>query len=164
MIPLPKWPLASNIFFVRAAQLYNEWLAVPVSRPFAIGMLTQAEFESAFKVDAIGDSGTAYNLYQWHWSGRGNVILSGTGIDIRTETNFKRLVAAAWWEMNNTRYTKARDAILAAATEVDAAIAACTYFEGAGAEDAAERRGAGAERWGSWIAGNAAFIAAHPEQ
>lgn len=164
MIALSEWPPVGNVFFQRAALLYNEWLAVPVSRTFAIGMITQAEFESAFKIGAIGDFDTAFNLYQWHWSGRGNVIYSETGIDIRTEANFKKLVAAAWWEMNNTRYTKARDAILAARTEADAAIAACIYFEGAGAEDAAERRGAGAERWSAWIADNAAFITANPAQ
>jgi hypothetical protein len=44
----------------------------------------------------------------------------------------------------------ARDAILAATTAHDASIAACTFFEGAGAANAAERRGLGADRWQAW--------------
>ena len=68
---LPVWPPTGNAFFVRAAQTYNAWIALGVSVPFAIAMVTQAEFESAFKWNAVGDKDTAFSFYQWHWNPRG---------------------------------------------------------------------------------------------
>ena len=164
MLPLPLWPTFNpdrpQQFFINAANLYNAWLGIGVPVPFAVAMVTQAEFESAFRPDVIGDNGTAHNLYQWHWNPRGLTILSETGIDVRTERAASRIVAAAWWESNNTE-KRARDAILAATTAADASRAACTLFEGAGAPAAAERRAAGANRWSAFIADHADFIAAH---
>jgi hypothetical protein len=75
-LTLPVWPPSANYFFNRAAQTYNAWIALGVSRTFAIGLgVTQAEFESAFKWSAVGDKDTAFNLYQHHWEPRGRVIL-----------------------------------------------------------------------------------------
>jgi hypothetical protein len=162
-LTLPVWPPASNVFFARAAQCYNAWRDLGVSIPFALAMTTQAEFESAFKANAVGDHHTAYNFYQDHWNPRGEAILAATGIDLRTETSIKAIVAAAWWELNHTE-TKARDAIAAATNARDASVVACTLFEGAGAPAAAERRGLGAERWAVWIMKNQAFVAANPAQ
>jgi hypothetical protein len=161
MTPLPVWPPASNIFFNRAAQCYNAWRDLGVSIPFALAMVAQAEFESAFESTAHGDDDQAFNFYQWHWTPRGATILSETGIDVRTEASIKKIVAAAWWEMNHT-HAAARDAIARENTAHDASVAACTLFEGAGAEDAAERRGQGAERWAVWVSENQAFIVANP--
>jgi N-acetylmuramoyl-L-alanine amidase/Phage tail lysozyme len=159
---LPIWPPPGDIFFVRAAQVYNAWRDFGVSIPFAIGMLTQAEFESAFYPSALGDGGTAFNLYQWHGD-RADAILKGTGIDVRTETSIKRIVAAAWWEMTNVpAYIKAKAVISGATRASDSSSIACRMYEGAGAADAAERRGMGGERWSVWIAQNDPFIAANP--
>jgi hypothetical protein len=162
-IVLPVWPPANDFFFYRAAQVYNAWRDLGVSIPFALAMVTQAEFESAFEPSAVGDNDQAYNIYQWHWSPRGEAILAATGIDIRTETSLKKIVQAAWWELNNTE-TKARDTIQAATDASTASIAACTLFEGAGAPDAAQRRGLGGERWSVWVTENESFIAANPAQ
>lgn len=161
MVELPVWPPVGHPFFTKAAQVYNAWKALGVSNPFALAMTTQAEFESAFQSSAVGDQGTAYNIYQWHWVPRGQSILAATGIDVRTETSLSRIVSAAWWELNHTE-TKARDAIAAATTAHDASVAACTLFEGAGAPMAAERRGVGAERWATWIDKNASFVTVNP--
>jgi len=160
---LPTWPAPDNVFFNRAAQVYNAWRGLGVSIPFALAMVTQAEFESAFETNAVGDHDQAFNIYQWHWDPRGERILDKTKTDVRSETSLLKLVEAAWWELNNTEI-KARDAIAAAKTAREASIAACTLFEGAGAPDAAQRRGLGAERWSVWVNDNEAFIAANPAQ
>jgi hypothetical protein len=162
-LTLPVWPPASNVFFNRAAQLYNAWMMLVGLVPFSIAMVTQAEFEAAFKWNAVGDHDQAFNFYQWHWNPRGISILAHTGIDVRREQSIKRIVDAAWWEMNTVE-KKARDAITAATNAHDASVAACKLFEGAGAENAAERRGLGANRWAEWFTANAAFIAANPAQ
>lgn len=161
---LPVWPPATYVkFFASAAAFYNEWLALGVSIPFAIAMTTQAEFECAFNLAANGDKGEAWNAYQWHWTPRGANILAATGIDVRSERSIHRVVAAAWWELNGPLH-KARDAIAACDNARSAAIAACALFEGAGAPNAAARRGLGAERWAGWIARNQSFVKARPAQ
>ena len=160
-LTLPVWPPAANYFFNRAAQTYNAWIALGVSGNFAIAMVTQAEFESAFKWNAVGDKDQAFNFYQNHWNPRGIDILVNTGIDVRHEQSIKRIVAAAWYELNATE-KKARDAINAATNAHDASIAACKFFEGAGAANAAERRGLGAQRWESWFLANADFVTKNP--
>jgi hypothetical protein len=159
-LTIPDWPPASNVFFVRAAQVYNAWKGYGVSDNFAIAMLTQAEFESAFNPAAVGDNETAYNLHQWHWNPRGASICIGTDIDVRTETSIMKIVSAAWWELNNTE-KNARDAILAAATVEDATTKACALFEGAGAADAVQRRVMGAQRWVTWLGQNQTFVSSH---
>jgi N-acetylmuramoyl-L-alanine amidase/Phage tail lysozyme len=159
--PLPVWPPSNDVFFARAAMVYNAWRELGVSIPFAVAMTTQAEFESAFEPSARGDSDQAFNLYQWHWNTRGTAILAGCGVDVRTEMDIKKIVSAAWWEMNHT-YSSARAAIASKTNVHDAAVAACQLYEGAGAPNAAARRGMGAERWSTWITDNAAFVAAHP--
>ena len=162
-LTLPVWPPAGNPFFSRAAQVFNAWIDLGSPVPYAIAMLTQAEFESAFKWNAVGDKDTAFNMYQWHWNPRGVAILAATGIDVRKEQSIKRIVAAADWELSHV-LKKARDAMLAATNPHDASIAACKLFEGAGAPNAAERRGFGADRWAAWIPQNAGFIKANPAQ
>jgi hypothetical protein len=162
-LTLPVWPPAGNIFFNRAAQTFNAWMSLVRSDTFAIAMVTQAEFESAFTWYAVGDHDQAFNFYQWHWNPRGISILANTGIDVRKEQSIKRIVDAAWWELNAVE-KKARDTIAAATTSYDASVAACVLFEGAGALNAAARRGLGANRWALWFADNSAFVAANPAQ
>lgn len=159
-LKIPEWPPVGSPFFVRAAQVFNEWKLFGVSDDFAIAMLTNAEFESSLDPAAVGDNDTAYNLHQWHWVPRGWDIFAATRIDLRTETVIGKIVSAAWWELNN-KEQKARDAILAATTAEDATRAACALFEGAGAANAVKRRALGATRWKQWIAENATFMAAH---
>ena len=162
--PLPIWPTFNlfhpDVFFIRAAVLYNAWKDKGVSDDFAVAMIVNAEFESAFRAESIGDKGEAFNLYQWHWHPRGDTILSETGIDVCTERDLHRIVDAAWWELNNT-HIRARKAIEAALNASDAAEAACRLYEGAGAPEAAERRSVGAVRWVRFLARNPDFVAQH---
>lgn len=145
-LTLPSWPTNNtDPFFAHATTIYEAWLNLGVSVPFAIAMVTQAEFESGFETSAIGDSGSAFNLYQWHWA-RGETILAETGIDVRSETDLTKVIAAAYWELNHTEIA-AREAIVSAGTAADASREACILFEGAGAPGAADRRALGAERW-----------------
>jgi hypothetical protein len=161
-LTLPKWPSASSIFFIHAAQTYNAWMALGVSRAFAIGLgVTQAEFESWFTWSANGDNHEAFNFYQWHWQPRGLSILAATQIDVRKEQSIRRIVDAAWWELNHT-HIKARDAVNAAASINESAFVACKLYEGAGAKNAPQRRALGGDRWDSWFTENAAFVAANP--
>ena len=112
-LTLPVWPPAGHIFFNRAAQVFNAWMDLGSPVNYAIAMLTQAEFESAFKWNAVGDHDHAFNMYQWWWNPRGMAILAATGIDIRKEQSVKRIVEAASWELSHVE-TKAGDAMLAA--------------------------------------------------
>ena len=163
-LTLPVWPPAGNIFFNRAAQTYNAWIDLGVSRTFAIGLgVTQPEFEAAFKWNAVGDNDQAFNFHQWHWKPRGMSILAATGIDVRKESSIKRIVAAANWELNHT-HIKARDAVNVAINIHDAAVVGCKLYEGAGALNASERRGLGGIRWDGWFTANVAFVAANPAQ
>lgn len=163
-LTLPVWPPATYTpFWTSALQFYSEWFRLYGSANLAIAMVTNAEFESAFKSGARGDNDEAFNDYQDHID-RVLAILKATGIDLRTETSIPRIVEAANWELSNT-HAKARDAILAATSAHDAAMAACIYFEGAGAPNAAERRGLGADRWETWFAEHKDELAAFdPEQ
>jgi hypothetical protein len=159
MIEIPAWPTLSQdpIFFNSAAKTYNKWKSYGVSNQFALAMVAQAEAESAFKLDANGDHKEAYGIYQWHWSSRGEAILKGTGIDLRTFPSLESQIDAAWWEFQNTEklaFTK----ISACTTANNASIASCIYFEGAGAPNAASRRGAMAERWADFFTQNPSIL------
>lgn len=158
---IPEWPPEDSIFFVRAAECYNAWKDLGVTQNFAIAMMTQAEFESAYKCEVIGDHHQAFNCYQWHWSPRGEAILKATGIDVRTEKSIKKIVEAAWWELNHT-HNHARETIEAQQTLWSMTVEACKLFEGAGAPGAAARRAEGAVRWFGWISTHKDFIDAHP--
>jgi hypothetical protein len=105
--------------------------------------------ESAFRTDIVGDKGQAHNICQWH-EPRVTNIRKGCGVDVMTEKDMARLADAIHWELNNT-HRAAQAAILKATTAADAARAACTHYEGAGAPNAAERRAADAEWWAAFI-------------
>lgn len=162
-IALPLWPPAGNHFFILAARALNKWLALGVPARIAYAMIAQGEAECAFKLTAIGDKGVAYGLHQWHWTPRGAAIFAATGIDVRSEPMIEQHVAAAYWELTHlfaTSWAK----ILAAPTALQAGEMACKLWEGAGAFEAAERRGMMAERWLSYFAHNPDVLKGNPAQ
>lgn len=108
-------------------------------------MLAQGEAESSLDVKAIGDHDTAFGLHQWHGD-RCDAIKAGCGIDPRTDGLIENHVLAANWELHNSERA-ALMKIEAATTAMDAGIAACVFYERAGASMAAQRRGAMSERW-----------------
>ena len=167
--PLPPKPAFSEanppVYYVTAARVFNAWRRRRVSDAFAVGMLAQADMESAFRTDLVGDHGQAYSMYQWHWVPRGQAILNATGVDVRNERNVDRIVEAAWWELAGAHgmgevERRAFQLLKSAPDAAFAARAACTYFEGAGAADAAERRAHDAEFWATWVQRNLSWVAA----
>ena len=167
MLPLPPKPTFTpakpHVYFVTAAQVYNALHDLGAENPLAIAALTNADMETAFHMSAVGDGGTAYNLWQWHWNPRGRRILAGTGTDVRSERSVKKVCEALWWEMT-VWYPKAFAKMKAASTYEEATATFCTLIEGAGAADAAARRVQDSPYWGNWVARNSAFLAAHPAE
>lgn len=156
MIPLPTWPPTSNIFFDNAKEVFDAFKSFGLANPGALGMVAQAEAESAFEITAAGDhvngEPTAFGLFQHHGD-RIAAIRKATGIDIASFPPIADQCRAAWWELQ--KYPSLGLAQLrAATTAMEGGIAGCQFFERAGAADAAERRGALAERWAAFAAKN----------
>lgn len=162
MLPLPPWPPATNAMWARCAQTYNALWGKCPENPFVIAALANAYMESAFEPWAVGDRGMAYNMWQWWWVPRGAAILAATGIDVRAERSILRICDALWWELNSKPYLASLDAIRACKTANAAAQLFCVKIEGAGAADAAQRRGMAADHLSIWVANNQEFIKAVP--
>lgn len=151
MLTLPVWPPAGNAFFANAKAVFDAFRPyLPI--PGSLGMLAQAEAESAFKIDAVGDHDSAFSIFQWHGP-RIAAIKAATGIDIAKFPPIAEQCQAALWELNAFPSLGLAQ-LLAATTAMEAGIAGCQFFERAGAADAAERRGAMAERWSAYAAKN----------
>ena len=167
MIPPPAKPAFDPAnpapYWIAAAQIYNGLRGCSAPIPMTVGALANADMESAFKPGAVGDRDTAFNIWQWHWSPRGERILAGTGIDVRHEASIKKICSALWWELNNV-YPNQLVMLKAFKVSGMAARYFCTFIEGAGATDAASRREQDAEILDVWVAKNADFIAKHPAQ
>lgn len=156
---IPAWPDPTSPegknFFANAKAILAAWEAKGASNPLAFAMLAQAEAESSFDPNAKGDHNpngepTAFGLHQWHHP-RLTTISVRTGINIEADVlSGKGTVAsqidAAWWELSGLPWLGLK-AIQAQITAYGAAMQACTLFERASAADAAQRRGAMAERW-----------------
>lgn len=162
-LTLPTWPPFTNPFFSLAARCLNEWIALGATDRVGYGMIANHEAECAFKISAVGDKGRAFGLGQW-WSPRIETIRAGTGIDVRTEPLIERHVQAAYWELTKGPYQHAWKAICASQTASEAAQLACKMWEGAGAPNAMQRRGAMATRWEAFFAEHQTFLAQHPAQ
>lgn len=161
MKPLPQKPewneVNPDIYYVRASQFYNSARALGYPNIPAIGlMVTQPDMEAGFRSDLRGDGGKAYNAIQWHEPRITNIKI-GTGIDVETETSIPRIVAAIDWELKHT-HTLALSLILAARSVEQAAEEASKYYEGAGALDAAARRGQDGEWWTTWFTRNHQWV------
>lgn len=163
-LELTPWPTMEEdpSFFSLAARIFNQWKALGVINPFALGMLAQAEAECSLNIRAIGDKGTAYGLHQWH-ADRCQAMLAGCGVDPRKDPPVEAQVNAAWWELTHVE-TAALAKIRAAETAKDAGMAAATYYERAGASMAAEHRGAMAERWADLFQNNPQLLKDNPAQ
>lgn len=72
-------------FFGNATAIFKAWKSHGINKPFALGMLAQAEAESGPDPTAKGDhvkgEPTAFGLHQWHGPGIA-AIKTATGIDI----------------------------------------------------------------------------------
>lgn len=155
-VVLPVWPPSGNPFFSLAARCFLRWQYWINSNPFILGMIANAEAESAFEVNALGDNDSAYGIYQWHGD-RCAAIAKGCGIDITKFPTIEQQVDAAFWELKNLEQD-AYNRIRNSSTAYDAAMNACIYYERAGAPLAAERRGAMGERWSIYFSKNPAKL------
>jgi len=92
----------------------------------AIGLAANIEAESNFKTDAVGDSGKAYGLAQWH-PDRQAIFQRTYGKPIR-EANFKEQLEFINWELNNNE-KRAGGMIRQAQDAGQAASAVDQYYE-----------------------------------
>lgn len=166
MLPLPAKPAFSpaSTYWIAARDIYQTLRKLGAENPLAIAAVANADMESAFRTNVVGDNGTAFGPWQHHWVPRGERILESYGVDLRTETSLAVATDALWWEMTNTpAYAAAFAAMKAAATAEQAAGIFCQFIEGAGAADAEQRREADAAFWSTAIAEHAAFFALTPD-
>jgi hypothetical protein len=162
MVSIPAWPDAASAagvtFFGRAHTIASAWKAHGVSNAVALGFVANAEAESSFDPNAVGDKGAggAYGLYQRHYDriiairdgvkdAHGKVVKPGLGFDLRAlviarANTMQNDVEAAWWELQSFSFYGFA-AIPAQGTAHGAAAQICATFERAGAEFAADRRG-----------------------
>jgi hypothetical protein len=161
LAPLPGKPAfsVSSPYWLGAKAIYLALRAKGASNPLAIGALSNADMESAFKPSANGDNHEAYSLWQWHWNPRGLRIWQNTQIDVKAETDIAKIVDALWWELSNVKPYVATLAQMRveASAEVCAEIF-CQYIEGAGAPDAKERRAMDAAWWTTAISIHSDFF------
>jgi hypothetical protein len=166
MLPLPAKPAFSptSTYWLAARDIYQTMRRLGAQNPLAIAALANADMESAFRPLVVGDDGTAFNVWQWHWNPRGARILQGYGVDVRTETSLIKLTQALYWEMTAVvAYQPALAEMKAALTAEEAAGVFCSAIEGAGAADAKQRRMADAAWWSKAIADHAEFFAIPPD-
>ncbi len=116
----------------------------------AIGFVANADRETSLDPTAIGDDDTAFNIGQWHWQPRGEAILKGCGIDVRT-ASLENALIAMHWELTTTE-TAAWAKIEACTTAETAAQSICEYYERAGAQNALARSAALAMMWAAYFA------------
>lgn len=161
-VVLPMWPPAAHPFFGWAGRAYNKWIALGASTRGAFGLVSNNEAECDFEVNAVGDNHSAFGLAQWH-EPRITAILQGCGIDVRTEKSLEKQIEAMHWELVN-KFATVWAATNAATTVAAAGQEVCTYFEMAGAANAAYRRGMMAERWLVYSVNNKDWLKNNPVQ
>ena len=158
---IPAWPSAASVMWARAAQIVNALRSKGAGNHLVVAALANAYAESAMSPKIVGDNDEAYSIWQWHWTPRGERILAGFGVDVRTETSVSKLVGAFWWELG-TVFPKTLAELTSATSAEDATRILCTEYEGAGAPNAADRRVEEAAYLTVWLARNEAFIKANP--
>lgn len=131
-----------------ARESFDFWTSKGYSPAQAAGLVANEDKESKFNSAAVGDSGHARGLFQWH-EDRQAAILKGTGIDVTTADHQKQL-EAAYWELNQGGEQKANAALLSSRTASNAGWVISRNFErpAASEEEAAVRAGMAK----SWLA------------
>jgi hypothetical protein len=148
-VEIPAWPPANDPFFERAETVRSVWASCTDHEPLIMAGVANAEAETAFNTEAVGDHGSAHGLYQWHGD-RVKWLLENTKVDVTT-AELSAQVLAAYQELRQ-RYPKTLEKLLATATAAEAAQIFCAEYEGAGAPNATQRRSKMAERWSAYFA------------
>ena len=160
MEPIPAKPVFAETspYWQAARQVYITMRQLGAKNPLAIAAVANADLESAFHTDILGDHLSAFNLFQWH-SDRANRIAENTGIDVKSERSIPRVIAGLWWEITHLKpFAKAFSDMEMAQTAEEAAGTFCVSIEGAGALDAKQRRMADAAWWTKAIADHTEFF------
>jgi hypothetical protein len=103
----------------------------------ATGLAANLQVESKFKTDAVGDSGTAYGIAQWHPDRQRNFERT-MGIPI-SQSNFKQQLEFVNYELTQGQERGAGNKIRQARTAEDAAAAVDAYYERSSGAHRAER-------------------------
>lgn len=96
------------------------------TREQAAGIAANIKYESDFKTDAVGDSGKAYGLAQWHPDRQAN-FTKFFGKDIKQST-FKEQLEFINWELSGPE-SRARKALMGAKTPDEAAMLFDKFYE-----------------------------------
>jgi len=96
------------------------------TREQAAGIAANIKYESDFKTDAVGDSGKAYGLAQWHPDRQAN-FSKFFGKDIKQST-FKEQLEFINWELSGPE-SRARKALMGAKTPDEAAMLFDKFYE-----------------------------------
>jgi hypothetical protein len=125
-----------------------------IANMFSIAAVANADRETSLNPKAVGDSDTAFNLWQWHTARRAAIKLK-TGIDVWDQTAASALAAMKWEMGEGGTYHSAFLKITACTTPETASVAWCESYEIASAANAVSRSQSLATAWAIFFQGNA---------
>jgi len=109
-----------------AEEVMNFFTNKGFTREQAAGIAANIKYESDFKTDAVGDSGKAYGLAQWHPDRQAN-FSRVFGKDIKQST-FQEQLEFINWELSGPE-SRAKRAIMGARTPDEAAMLFDKFYE-----------------------------------
>lgn len=109
-----------------AEEVMNFFVEKGYTKEQAAGIAANIKYESDFKTDAVGDSGKAYGLAQWHPDRQAN-FSKFFGKDIKQST-FKEQLEFINWELSGPE-SRARKALMGAKTPDEAAMLFDKFYE-----------------------------------
>lgn len=110
-----------------ANQTIAFFMSKGLTRAQAAGIAGNLQYESGFRPDAVGDSGTSFGVAQWH-NGRGDAMKAWTRAHGYSATSFKGQLEYLWHELNNSE-RNALHHLRATTSAYDAGMAFQRYFE-----------------------------------
>ena len=158
-------PPKTDLSWKRAEIIARAFHAAGKSNPWIVSGVVESYAESGWRAVIAGDHGKSFGPWQINFGYFGAAILEATNVDIRTEPDLTKHVAAVIWLLENFEVTRGSGikafakvvGELNAATTGAAAVHAWTVdFEKAGANGADERRVAIAPKIEVWLANLAA--------
>lgn len=147
MTPIPV-PHDADLAWNRAREIVAALRAKGKSNPFVVAALANGLAESAWKAVIVGDHGQSFGPWQLKDAYYGEPIRATLGIDIRTEPDLARHVAAVLFALRQARVI---DDLDAAKTGAEATRIWAAKFERASAGGAVDRRVAIAPAIEVWL-------------
>jgi len=119
-----------------AEEVMNFFVNKGYTKEQAAGIAANIKYESDFKTDAVGDSGKAYGLAQWHPDRQAN-FSRVFGKDIKQST-FQEQLEFINWELSGSE-SRARRALMGARTPEEAAMLFDKFYERSSGTTTAKR-------------------------